>query len=81
MKTERQLVDAIFKTALEGCDANVGARKNAVWLAGSTLLADVLRESDPFTRERLLKGLVPELRGAVADLSRLLDDPPADKPN
>jgi len=39
MKTERDLVDSIFRTALEGCDADIGARKNALWIAGCTLLA------------------------------------------
>jgi len=75
MKTERDLVDSIFKTALEGCDADVMARKNALWLAGTTLLSGVLLESDPFTRARLLRDLVSELREGCAHLAQLLRQP------
>ena len=75
MKSERDLVDSIFRTALEGCDANVNARKNALWIAGTTLLADVLLNSDPFTRARLLQGLVAELREGCAHLGQLLSQP------
>jgi hypothetical protein len=39
------------------------------------MMADVLRESDPFTRERLLRDLVPDLREGIADLDRLLKPP------
>ena len=53
----------------------MSARKNALWLALTTLLADVLLNSDPFTRERLLKGLVPELREGIAHLTQLLRQP------
>jgi hypothetical protein len=72
MLSERALVDRIFQTALEGCDANVAARKNALWIAGITLLADVLLNTDPFNRERLIRGLVAELRDSTAGLSELL---------
>jgi hypothetical protein len=59
---ERLLVDRIFKTALEGSDGNITARKNALWVAAITLLADVLLNTDPFNRERLLRGLGPAQR-------------------
>ena len=78
MRSERALVDSIFAAALEGSGGDTDARKYALWIAGVTLLADALLQHDPFTRERLLKGLVPELRDGMAKLSRLLD-PPADK--
>ena len=78
--SERALVDAIFNTVLRGTDADIGAHKNAVWIAGVTLLADVLLNTDPFNRERLLRGLVSELRDSTARLSQLLD-PPAGKLN
>jgi hypothetical protein len=55
MMSERDLVEAIFQTALKGCDADVKARKNAIWDAGVVLLADVLRETDSFSRERRLE--------------------------
>ena len=80
MMSERALVDAIFKTALAGCDANVSARKNALWISGIALLADVLRETDPFNRERLLRGVAAELRDSVAHLDGLLQPPP-EKPH
>ncbi len=74
--SERALVNAIFQTALKGCDADIEARQNAVWGAAITLLADVLRGTDPFTRERLLQRLVPELRASVSHLSELLTPSP-----
>jgi hypothetical protein len=80
MITERALVDAIFQTVLRGTDADIAARKNAIWIAGVTLLADVLLQHDPFTRERLLRGLPQELRDSIGRLSQLLD-PPAGKLN
>jgi hypothetical protein len=69
MMSERALVSAIFQTALAGGDANVNARRNAIWLAAITLLSDVLLSADEFTRERLLQRLVPELRASMVDLS------------
>ena len=36
------------------------------------MMSDVLRETDPCNRERLLRDLVPDLRQGVADLERLL---------
>jgi hypothetical protein len=72
MMDERALVNAIFETALRGCDADVSARRNALWKAAVCLLADVLRETDPFNRERLLRGIEAELRESVAQLDQLL---------
>jgi hypothetical protein len=75
MKSEGALLDSIFQAALEGCDADVKAHKDALWRAAVTLLADVLRETDPFNRERRLRGLVAELRKSIKRLSELLDQP------
>jgi hypothetical protein len=75
MLSEHDLLDSIFETALRGCDVNVKARKNAIWNACLAMMGDVLRESDPFTRERLLRDLVPDLREGIADLDRLLTPP------
>jgi hypothetical protein len=72
MMTDRDLFNAITNTALAGCNADVSARRNTIWLAATTLMADVLREADPFTRERLLQRLVPELRDTITHLSELL---------
>jgi hypothetical protein len=72
MLSEQDLLDSIFETALRGCDVNVSARKHALWNAAVCLLADVLRETDPFNRERLLRGLEAELRTSIVDLDRLL---------
>ena len=72
MLSETELLDVIFQATLKGCDVNVKARKNAIWNACLAMMADVLRETDPFNRERLLRALVPDLRQGVADLDRLL---------
>jgi hypothetical protein len=76
MMNDRDLFDSITITALKGCDADVGARSKTVWTAACVLLADVLRGCDPFTQERLLKNLVPELREDIAELDRLLRNEP-----
>jgi hypothetical protein len=76
MISEEDLQEAIYQAALRGCDCNVKAHKKAIWDAAVTLLADVLRESDPFTVERLLRGLVPELRDSVRRLEELLNPSP-----
>jgi hypothetical protein len=76
MMSERALVDSIFSAALAGSDGDITARKNALWVAGCTLLADVLRETDPFNRERRLRGLVSELRASIAHLEQLLAPSP-----
>jgi hypothetical protein len=76
MMDERDLVNAIFETALRGCDADVHARQNALWVAAISLLADVLLESDEFNRERRLRGIEAELRESVVQLERLLTPAP-----
>jgi hypothetical protein len=76
MLSEQDLVQRIFRTALEGCDGDVEARRNAIWLAATTMMADLLRGADPFTRERLLKQLGSELRDSVAHLTELLSPSP-----
>jgi len=75
MLSEPDLLDAIFETVLRGCDVNVKARKNAIWDACIAMMADVLRETDPFNRERLLRDLVPELRESITHLDQLLRPP------
>ena len=75
MLSEPDLMEAIFETVLRGCDVNVKARKNAIWNACLAMMADVLRETDPFNRERLLRGLEAELRDSVAHLDQLLKRP------
>jgi hypothetical protein len=72
MLSEHDLLDSIFQAALKGCDVNVSARKNAIWNACLAMMGDVLRESDQFTRERLLHGLEAELRRGVVELEQLL---------
>jgi hypothetical protein len=75
MMDGRDLQDFIFKAALAGCGADVKAHKNAIWNACIAMMGDVLRESDQFTRERLLHGLVAELRESVVELDLLLRPP------
>jgi hypothetical protein len=57
MMSERALVTAIFKTALEGCEADVNARRNALWISGITLLADWLLCADPLIRTAIVSSL------------------------
>jgi hypothetical protein len=75
MLSEPDLMESIFQTVLKGCDVNVGARKNAIWNACLAMMGDVLRESDEFTRERLLHRIEAELRESVVDLDQLLKPP------
>ena len=75
MMTERDLVDAIFHTVLTGTEGEIEKRKNAIWISAVTLLSDVLLNTDPYNRERLLRGLVSELRKSIKRLSELLDQP------
>jgi hypothetical protein len=76
MLSNRALMQSIFETALRGCDANVSARRDALWDAASCIMADVLRSEHPFTRERLLRGLVAELRDSIAKIDQLLKPAP-----
>jgi hypothetical protein len=66
------LLDRIFDVALEGTDADIKARKDALWIAGTVLLADVIGRADFFTRERLLHGIERELRDALTEIERLM---------
>jgi hypothetical protein len=75
MMDERALVESIFKTTLQGCDGNVKEQKHTLWLAACTLVAAVLRETDELNRERLLHGLVSELRASIDHLDELLRPP------
>jgi hypothetical protein len=54
MNAEQQL-DRIFNAALADGNTDV----DVLWTMSLTMLADVLLRSDEFTRERLLKELVP----------------------
>jgi len=69
------LFDAITITALKGCDCDVAGHKKALWDAAVCIMADVLRNSDEFSRERLLRGLVEELRESIERLDELLRVP------
>jgi hypothetical protein len=72
MLSEHDLLDSIFQAALKGCDCDVRAHRHTIWNACLTLMADVLRATDPLGRERLLRGLEAELRDSVAHLNELL---------
>jgi hypothetical protein len=76
MKSEEALQEAIFQAALQGCDADVSARRDALWDAAVCLQADVLRSLDPFSRERRLRGLVAKLRKSIDKLEELLKPVP-----
>jgi hypothetical protein len=72
MLSERALVEAIFNTALRGAAGETAARRDALWTAATTLMADVLLSYDPFNRERLLRGLEKELRVATKHLAQCI---------
>jgi hypothetical protein len=69
MMDAQQLADAVFDIAFEGDDAAIKSRGSTLWVIGVTLLADVLGRTDEVKRERLLRGLVPELRAALVEIS------------
>jgi hypothetical protein len=69
MMDAQQLADAVFDIAFEGDDAAIKSRSGTLWIIGTTLLADVLGRADEVTRERMLRGLVPELRAALVEIS------------
>ena len=77
MTDPQALVDQIFAVALD--DGPVGAerrdRNTALWIAGVTLLADVLLRTDQLNRERLLRGLERELREALVVIPALMRGP------
>ena len=75
----RDLFDVITIAALKGCDCDVAAHKETLWNAAVCLMADVLLQSDSFTRERLLRGLEDELRESIKRLDVLLR--PAEPPS
>ena len=76
MLSEDAFLDSIFQVVLKGCDVDVKAHRETIWSACLAIMGDVLREADPFTRERLLRGLEAELRESIAHLNQLLDPPP-----
>ena len=75
MLDEQDLVDFITKAALLACNADVRAHKKALWDSCIAILADCLRTSDEFTRERLLHGLEDRLRGSIVHLDKMLNPP------
>jgi len=80
MLSEEALYDAIFQAVLKGCDCDVKNNRQAIWSACLAMMGDVLRESDRFTAERLLRSLVPQLRESAAHLEQLLGPPPPPYP-
>ena len=76
MLSEEDLVDFITKAALLACNGDVRAHKKALWDSCIAIMADCLRGSDEFTRERLLHDLVPDLRRGVVELDGLLKPSP-----
>jgi hypothetical protein len=42
-KSDNDLVERVFDVALQGTDGNPNARRDALWVASITLLADVPR--------------------------------------
>ena len=75
MSSNQDLFDAITITALKGCDCDVAAHKETLWNAAVCILADVLRNMDELSRERLLRGLEAELRESIEKLDELLRPP------
>jgi hypothetical protein len=69
MMDAQQLADAVFDIAFEGDDDAIKSRSSTLWVIGTVLLADVLGRADEVKRERLLRGLVPELRAALVEIS------------
>jgi hypothetical protein len=74
VSNDEAILDRIFAVALEGGDADITRRKDDLWIAGITLLADVLLRTDQLKRERLLRGLQGELREALTGITRLMHE-------
>ena len=70
---EEALIDAVFDVALPKQDGKIdSARARTLWIIGTCILADVLlRTTDQFTRERLLRGVQNELREAIAVIPKI----------
>jgi len=77
MLSEEDLVDFITKAALLACNTDVKAHRKPLWDACIAVMADCLRTSDEFTRERLLHGLEDELRKSIVRLNQLLRPTPS----
>ena len=76
MMDAADLQDFVFKSALLACGADVKAHKAALWSAAIAILADVLRNTDDLSRERMLRGIESELRAAMIHLDELLNPSP-----
>jgi hypothetical protein len=63
-ESEKGLIDRIFEV-VERTDSNTK------WVAGITLLADVLLRQDEFTAARTLAGLTSELRAAIHGIQEI----------
>jgi hypothetical protein len=72
MMDEQDLIDFVTKAALLACNGDVTARRKALWDSCIAIMADCLRTSDEFTRERLLARLEDRLREGVVELNQLL---------
>jgi hypothetical protein len=70
--SERALVESIFNTALRGTAGETAARRDGLWTAATTLMADVLRSHHPYTREVMLRGLEKEMRAATKHLAQCI---------
>ena len=76
MLSEEDLVDFITQAALLACNADVKAHRKPLWDACIAIMADCLRTTDEFSRERLLHGLEDELRTSIVRLDQLLKPTP-----
>jgi hypothetical protein len=72
MMDEQDLIDFVTKAALMACNGDVRTQRKALWDSCIAIMADCLRTSDEFTRERLLARLEDRLRQGVVELDLLL---------
>ena len=61
----------VLDIAFDSQDMGPDEAANAQWVAGLAIAARALRQSDPFTKERLLRGVEDELRSDLAGIERL----------
>ena len=61
----------VLDIAFEGQDMGPEEAADVQWIAGLSIAAHALRQSDPFTRERLLRGVEDELRSDLAGIERI----------
>lgn len=71
MISNPDLFDVITEAAIRGADCDIAAHKRVIWQACVALMADMLLNSDEFTRVRLLHELPERLQRSMEQLAEV----------